>query len=377
MDSSNYQPPVDRLLTFGDCHQTIKQWPDYIKELSLDEKQIPDLITMTVDKDLDETNSANFADSLTSWAPVHAWRALGQLQACAAIEPLLQLFHKSEDNDLVSEEMPKVYGMIGAAAIPALAKYLADSSNGIFSRITAVNSLEEIANHDSNSRVQSITVLAQQLKSFHQNPAELSGFVVASLINLKAIDAASIIKAAFAAQAIPEDIVGSWEEVKEALGVTSEEDLPPFQVYEKIEVTEIENIVESDVQVTSGELTIKAEIISEPEPVEEIIPEVEVTKESLPIIEELLVVEEDIQPIQEEVTETVEIISEPEPVEEIIPEVENISESNSENNSESKPTIDTQITPESSEKTKTTKGFGNTAATNAKDKSKATKKKKK
>lgn len=38
-----------------------------------------------------------YLDSLEVWAPVHAWRALGQLRATEAIEPLITLFHDVED----------------------------------------------------------------------------------------------------------------------------------------------------------------------------------------------------------------------------------------------------------------------------------------
>ena len=51
------------------------------------------------------------SDSLEVWAPVHAWRILGQPQAIEAINPLLDILRESE-------EIPYVYGMIGEDAIP-------------------------------------------------------------------------------------------------------------------------------------------------------------------------------------------------------------------------------------------------------------------
>src|SRR5258707_7875891 len=122
---ASYQPPVARLLTMGDSERIApEQWPDY-HELGIGPEQIPDLIQMATDEALNEADS----ESTEVWAPVHAWRALGQLRAVEAVEPLLELFDRLEDDDWVHEELPVVFGLIGPAALPALAAYLADLSH--------------------------------------------------------------------------------------------------------------------------------------------------------------------------------------------------------------------------------------------------------
>ena len=73
--------------------------------LGLTSEHIPALIRMATDEELNWAN----ADSLEVWAPVHAWRALGQLHAEEAIEPLMRLFHEHDDSDWVGEELPIVY----------------------------------------------------------------------------------------------------------------------------------------------------------------------------------------------------------------------------------------------------------------------------
>jgi hypothetical protein len=122
--TSSYPPPVDRLLTYGEADVVeADDWPNYL-ELGLGPEHIPDLIRMATDEKLNKADP----DSLESWAPIHAWRALGQLRAEAAIEPLLALFDKLEDSEWVAEELPEVLGMIGPAALPALSAYMADRS---------------------------------------------------------------------------------------------------------------------------------------------------------------------------------------------------------------------------------------------------------
>lgn len=71
-----YPPPVSRLLRLGD-----------VRALGLTAEQVPALIRMAVDEELQWADS----DSPEVWAPVHAWRALAQLQAGPAAKPLASL----------------------------------------------------------------------------------------------------------------------------------------------------------------------------------------------------------------------------------------------------------------------------------------------
>ena len=91
-------------------------------------------------------------DEPAFWAPVHAIRALGQLHAEAASEPLVHLLAELDHDEWMLEELPLVYGLIGPAVIPALTAYLADSSNEMYSRSYAANGLEEIGKRHAESR---------------------------------------------------------------------------------------------------------------------------------------------------------------------------------------------------------------------------------
>ncbi|MER3589728.1 MAG: hypothetical protein C4322_19195 [Mastigocladus sp. ERB_26_1] len=239
-----YQAPIDKLLTLGDCHKITNEY-NYIAELGLDTEHIPGLISMAIDQNLNGEDSA----SLEALGAIHACRALGQLRAEAAIEPLMQLFHKLEDSDWVNEEMPKVYGMFGEVAIPRLQAYLADESHGIFPRITAIHSLEEICKQHPDTRQKCIAVLTQQLKLFAQNPHELNGFIVASLIELQAVESAAVIKSAFVAQSVPDEITGTWDDVCESLGINSDK-IALFTDISLDEVSQIEDISTNDLTQT-------------------------------------------------------------------------------------------------------------------------------
>jgi HEAT repeat protein len=190
---ASYQPPVDKLLTCGvNDWITPDKWPDY-RELGIGPEHIPDLIQMATDEELNEADAQN----TEVWAPMHAWRALGQLRAVEAVEPLLGLFDKLEDDDWVHEELPDVFGKIGPAALPALAEYMADLSHAISSQISAITSIEKIGKRWSDAKGECLALLEERLERFEENEPLVNGFLVRALMKMGAKKAAPLIERAF------------------------------------------------------------------------------------------------------------------------------------------------------------------------------------
>lgn len=218
---SPFGPPVDQLLTYGEAQSVSPEdWPNYLA-LGLGQDQIPDLIRMATDEDLNWADS----DSLEVWAPLHAWRALGQLRAEAAVEPLLSLFDALPESDWVLEELPEVLGLIGASALPALAAYLADDAHDDEARISVIPSVEKIGTRWPEARRACVQLLSEQLEQFDENDQEVNGFLVAGLVELQATEAAPLIERAFAARQVARIVMGDWEDVQVALGLLSPEAL--------------------------------------------------------------------------------------------------------------------------------------------------------
>ncbi len=219
----SYSPPVDQLLTYEKAEVAdAKDWPNYL-DLGFGPEHIPDLIRMVTDEQL---NNADL-DSAEVWAPTHAWRALGQLRAEAAIEPLLSLFHTQEDSEWVGEELPEVFGMIGLAALPALKAYIADNSHGEWSRISAIGCVNQIGKLSSDAQTACVHLLTEQLEQFHETEHEFNAFLIMALaMEFKAVEAAPLMERAFAAQAVDESIMGDWDEVQVKLGLKSREEVP-------------------------------------------------------------------------------------------------------------------------------------------------------
>jgi HEAT repeat protein len=218
--STSYPDPVVRLLTYGDC-RNFRQWPNYL-DLGLTREQIPDLIRMATDPELNWADS----ESLEVWAPIHAWRALGQLQAEEAMRPLMELFQEVEESDWVIDELPEVYGMIGPQAIPPLAQYLFDSSHGTEARITAGRCLERIGSMHPDAREECVSVLTRELRRFQTNEPDLNGCLISDLIDLKAVESISVIREAFAHDRVDLFISGDVEDVEIELGLRAERATP-------------------------------------------------------------------------------------------------------------------------------------------------------
>jgi hypothetical protein len=223
--TTHYQPAVERLLTYGESDRIRPDdWPDY-RELGIGPEHIPELIQMATDEDL----NLAAAESTEVWAPLHAWRALGQLRAVEAVEPLLELFDRLEDDDWVHEELPIVFGLIGPAALPKLAAYLADLSHTDSSRISAISSIERIGKTWPDARDEALAILEERLERFEENESDGNAFLVEALVELGATEAAPLIERAFAEGYVDPMVMGDWEDVQVELGLKSAQEVAPKQ----------------------------------------------------------------------------------------------------------------------------------------------------
>jgi len=223
--TTRYQPAVERLLTYGESDRIRPDdWPDY-RELGIGPEHIPELIQMATDEDL----NLAAAESTEVWAPLHAWRALGQLRAVEAARPLLELFDRLEYDDWVHEELPIVFGLMGPAALPILAAYLADLSHTDSSRISAISSIERIGKTGPGARGEALAILEEQLERFEENESDVNAFLVEALVELEAKEAVPLIERAFAEGYVDPMVMGDWEDVQVELGLKSAEEIVPKQ----------------------------------------------------------------------------------------------------------------------------------------------------
>jgi hypothetical protein len=229
MSRPDYTGNAAKLLTYGNCSEMdFDDWPDYVTEVGLQAEDIPELIRMVTDPAFDELEN----DCLEVWAPTHAWRALGQMQAEAAIAPLTTILAK--DNDWVWEELPRVFSMIGPAAIPTLTAFIQDDSQEDSARNSAADCLKDIAIAHPDTRTACVTAMIQQLEAFENNDVGLNTILIGDLLDLEATEAAPVIEKVYAAERVDEFMMGSWPGVQVALGLKQESDFSADELKPKI-----------------------------------------------------------------------------------------------------------------------------------------------
>lgn len=208
MTNAPYAPPLDRLLKLGD------QARDY-HVMGLTGEHVPELLRMAADRALGGPGTPA-AQRYARW---HAWTALGQLADPRSAEPLVALLAEEYQDDDAFETLPAVLGQVGAAALPDLRALLADPSADGDLRIAAANSIAEIGHAHEDAQGEAVEALTWQLRSWAEQSEFLNGFLIGHLADLKAVDAAPLMREAFEAGAVDELVRGDWEDVQIEMGL--------------------------------------------------------------------------------------------------------------------------------------------------------------
>lgn len=249
METTNYPAPVNILLELGEPSKSleVKGWINYLA-LGITQEHIPDLIRMATDHSLrfeyfDTDKYPDFEESESSyWTPIHAVRALGELHATQAIEPLLALLDRAEelDDEWMNEDFPEVFGLLGPAALAPLAAHIADPSRAEFARIYAMDGIEHIGIRHPEARDEAVQILMRQLEHYEDDQEneediyEINDFLISNLVKLKAIEAAPLIERAFAADRVDAFITGDWDDVQVELGMKPREEVEEKRRQEQI-----------------------------------------------------------------------------------------------------------------------------------------------
>jgi hypothetical protein len=222
MPEDLYHAPVKQLLSLGEPRRDEKR--DYAA-LGLSLNDVSALIRMATDDQLHEGPQ----DSLVVWAPVHAWRALAQLRAEEAIVPLVQLFCRADDgmDDWVNDDLPRALGRFGAVTLMPLTDYLGDVTHGDWSRTAAADAIGHVGKEQPETRADCIARLSAQLEHFAEQSERFNGFLIATLLDLRAVEAMPVIKRAFAAGRVDESVLGDVEDVQIELGLKAKREHPP------------------------------------------------------------------------------------------------------------------------------------------------------
>ena len=220
--------PVQELFFLGEDVARTKDWPNYL-DYGITSTHIPELLRI-----IRQIQSFWDEDQYTfdqGYTPIHAWRALGQLQTTEAINTLIFLIHENEvyNSDWIGEEIPIVLMMIGPQSIPALKAYLSSPEKEHWAAINAAHSLEKIGNEYPESRANCVAVLEHTLKDYIRNDETLNAFVISYLADLKAVESIPLVEQAFESGNVDISVMGDYEDFQIAVGLLEKRLTPPLK----------------------------------------------------------------------------------------------------------------------------------------------------
>ncbi len=241
---TTYTEPVSRLLALGepDLKENYREKGkvrDYLP-LGFSAEHVPELLRMLEDDFLWYESDPDGAES---YAPIHAWRVLGQIGDPSAIEPLISLLPRidEDNNDWIGEDFPGLLAQFGAAAIPPLEAFINEEEAPTYAVVAAQEALKEISLLHPEIRSRCVEFLSEILnrESFpgieEEDARTVRGFILSSLIDLGAREAFSAIEAAFRKNFVDFSIAGDLEEVQVELGLLEKRltPKPNFQTLER------------------------------------------------------------------------------------------------------------------------------------------------
>lgn len=224
---TNFSPPVTKLISLGEKDTRGRgSWLNYLDQ-GITPQHIPELVRII--QEIDLFWSVGDTESVEVSAPIHAWRALGQLRSQDAIPALITLIVQNEEleSDWIMEEIPEVMGMVGPVCIPTLQEYFLNPEKLIWASVTVAHCLAEVGNQNPESRSACIAALQAGLENFAKNDETVNGFLISFLAELKAAEVVLLVERAYQADKVDLSVMGDFEEYQIAVGLLKERLTPP------------------------------------------------------------------------------------------------------------------------------------------------------
>ena len=223
----DFSAPGLRLITQGEEMARTRKWIDYTS-LGLTHAHIPELIRIV--REIDAFFGLDAViEPPDIYAPIHAWRVLGQLQAEEAILPLIELviWDENGDVDWIMEEIPTAMSLIGSTALPSLRENLLNTLEMEWAPVTFSHCLAEIAQAHPESRDVCVQALMEALDRYETTDTEVNAFFVTYLADLKALEAVPLVEKAFMAEKVSFSVDGDFEDFQIRMGLLEKRLTPP------------------------------------------------------------------------------------------------------------------------------------------------------
>jgi hypothetical protein len=215
----DFSSPVLELIELGEKKtRGVGSWLDYQNQ-GITSEHIPELIRII--QEIEQFWPLGDRESPEVSAPIHAWRALGQLKATEAIPALIELVVQNEEleSDWIMEEIPKVMGMIGPVCISALSEYLQHPERKTWACVTVGHCLVEVSKQNPDSRNDCIATLQAGLEQYAKNDETINAFLISYLVKLNAVEATPLVERAYQADVVDLSVMGDFEEYQISVGL--------------------------------------------------------------------------------------------------------------------------------------------------------------
>ncbi len=202
-----YDKPLSLLLDLGEPNIDDTAAIDYAQDHGIGPQQREQLERMLGDPVFDQEGLSDRA----AFAPIHAWRALGQIADARSLPALFGALLEPQVDDWGYEELPEIIGRFAAALPRTLDEHLAHLADphGDEAQVWALQSiLERLAKHDPASRAAVIERLRNVVADPQMNRDTARASAIACLGNLRAVECLPLIEQVFAEDLVDTDYIG-------------------------------------------------------------------------------------------------------------------------------------------------------------------------
>jgi hypothetical protein len=188
-----------------------EEWIDYQSILGLNTTHVDELIKIIENADLESVTD----QTAEGCAPMHAWRALGQLNAIKSIETLFKGLIHNNQAFTFSIELPLVIGMMDESAIVPITRYLKKDTNERFDyQVCALEGLLIMAEKNENNTQRIGKIFVETLENFFLSSHRFNGYLIKALIKLNYTSAVKIITEVHNFQQFNDEVI-SYDEIRE------------------------------------------------------------------------------------------------------------------------------------------------------------------
>ncbi|GGF03356.1 hypothetical protein [Flavobacterium limi] len=161
-----------------------KKWPDYIKELDLKKTDTKILTNNITSSNLSHITTGA---SVEQFGAMHAWRALGQLQAKESVKVLLNSLsnEKNQEAFWYRIELPLVIKLIGAEIIKPLTAFIKKKEYQWGDKVIIINGLVQIALNEPKFKDQIEEIINSVLKNYKKNDPAFNASILNALFKIK------------------------------------------------------------------------------------------------------------------------------------------------------------------------------------------------